>query len=238
MSDQTTDIFAGDNQDPAKETQNPSNTAPSQVFDLPEEVAPLVGDGRKYADVATALKSIPHAQGHIGNLENENKLLQDKISQLETDLAARKSVEEVLRDVQSHNPQSTPSASLTTDDIASLIEAKFSEQSKVAVAKQNLAKVSDTLTEQFGGAAAAAQALQEKAKALGVAPKFLKDMAQHSPDAVLAYFKEAKPAPRITQSVNADALVPEKKQYNTSDRKALWKEIKQSTYSKHGIQEG
>ena len=231
MSDQTTESVFSDNTKTSEPTTTP--TEPSSPS-LPEGLADIIGDGKKYADVNTALKSIPHAQSHIAQIEAENKTLKDAVAALQEDLNARKSVEDLLAQQNSdQTQQNTPATSLSTEDIQSLVQNTLTENSKAEQARSNLATLNATLLQRFGDAEKAKAAVAQKAQELGVSKEYLKAMAEHSPSAVLAYFPEPSQPQEPRNTVDTSRFAPKKPEYDISDKMALWKQVAAEVQAKH-----
>lgn len=159
-------------------------------------------DGRqKYADVSTALQSIPHAQNHI-------KELSEKVKLLEAELQKRKGIEEMLERIESpKNDVATPAANtLDENSIDMLIEQRLTQRERQAIAKQNQQAVVSALKERYGDKAE--EQFNAKANELGMSSSDLTELALKSPKAVLAYFGESKgsPSPSMSSSVNTAAM--------------------------------
>lgn len=182
-------------------TQQPVATDPNSLFanQLAEIKAP---DGRqKYADVQTALASVPHAQNKINELSEE-------LQRVKEELAQKKGMEAVLEQLKS---QQTVTASPSVNGIdetmlASVLDRKLAEKEAVSRARANEAKVLTSLSSKFGDKAESV--FNSKAEALGVSVGFLSDLARKAPDAVLEYFKIGPTADvnSTTGSVNTNVL--------------------------------
>ena len=192
---------------PAPQAQEPN---PSQQVDpntlFANQLAAITSDdGRqKYADVNTALSSIPHAQNHIKSLENQ-------LAQMQEELNKRQGMEQVLERIQATQSTNTDqpsvnseSAALGEDDIVRILTQR--EQAQAAQA--NEIDFSNALREKFGDKAT--EVLGAKATELGISLEFMQSLAQKSPKAALKYFDEeasAGPQP-TTPSNNPQALTP------------------------------
>ena len=163
-------------------------------------------DGRqKYADVKTALDSIPHAQAHILELSN-------RVKELEEQLTKSKGMDEVLQRIQASQSESaTPSVSgLSEAHVMELLNSALNQREVQSKAASNEAAVTKALVDKFGDPKKAADALVGKADELGVDINFLRSLAQKSPKAVLSYFGTGPtPTPRVTTpSVNTSFIQP------------------------------
>ena len=185
-------------------TPEPAITPAAPV--LPDEVAGLVGVGKKYASVEDALKALPHAQAHIARIEEENKALREQA-------AKAKALEEVYEALTSRQTggEATPPVIPVLDEtmLDSVLERKLQEKQALEQRNKNLATVKDSLTGKFGEKAP--EVFGNKAKELGVNEAFLTDLAAKSPAAALELFglakKEAPPPTAISGgSINTQAL--------------------------------
>jgi hypothetical protein len=161
----------------------------------------LIGEGKKYANLEAALKSIPHAQKHITQLEQET-----------ADLRARKAdVDEVLANMGRGSEQEDKTTSIDENTVADRVIAKLTAKEQEAAKATNLELASDKLASKVGGIEAAAKLIVEKAKELGLHPSDLQRIAEKSPTAFLAYFNETLPntsdkMPMSKGGINTEAL--------------------------------
>ena len=167
-------------------------------------------DGRqKYSDVPTALASIPHAQGHIGELTN-------KVKELEGELAKRQGAEELLASLQQSQQQVVEQPSVTGLDAAEIenvVSNILQTKAQQNAAETNAAKVRNALSEKYGGAASVE--FENRAKSLGVSVGQLTQMASQSPQVVMELFNTPDvrdPQPTVGGSVNISSRPVEKTQ--------------------------
>lgn len=142
-------------------------------------------DGRqKYADVATALNSIPHAQNRINELSAE-------LNKLKEENAKMKGFEEVLSRLDSKTDQGsdTTQPALSVEALQDLVENTLTQREQAARAAANEAAVKEKLIAKFGDLAKANEQLTAKAAQLGVDMATMRNLAQASPNAVLSYFE-------------------------------------------------
>lgn len=206
MADQV-NLFATE---PAPAQQEPvqqpvQQPAPVAAPQLSPEVAAFVGEGRKYANINSALASIPHAQQHIATLEAEKAALVQENERLKGELASAKNLEDVLAKI-SGNPQpaqDTPIPSgLDEQAVLNLLEQRDAKARSMA----NQVAVTNALVGKFGDDAKALEALKAKAAELGVGFDFMQDLAAKSPKAVLSYFNvESKPTPIVPHATQTTA---------------------------------
>lgn len=184
--------------------QEPATTPAAPV--LPDEVASLVGVGKKYNSVEDALKALPHAQAHIARIEEENKALREKAAQA-------RALEEVYEALTSRPlaGEATPPITQVFDEnmLDTVLERKLLEKQAQELRSNNLSTVRDSLTEKFGEKAS--EVFGNKAKELGVNESFLTDVAAKSPKAALELFglvkKDTPPTTAApVGSINTQAL--------------------------------
>jgi len=188
-----------------------------------------VGPGKKYETMEELAKSAIYAQEYIKSVERER-------DQLREDVTKQNSLESVLDQITSQQQttsttQETPSELSQQvskpEDIASIIDEKvsdlFTKREQEVQAKTNRDSVNNTLLQKYGERAS--EVLQAKAAEVGLTLDQIGKMAETSPQAVLAYFKEAgSSAPQRTES-----------SFNTSAVDGISNNIKEGTsayYSK------
>lgn len=201
------------------EGQSPQNSPAPQAQQAPEgQAVPqsdphadllasiTAEDGRqKYADVTTALQSIPHAQGRINELSSE-------LSQLREELTKRKGAEDLLAQLQASQDAGadTPTAAgLDVEAVNQLIAQSLEAQKVQSLAEANKQKVLQHLTSLYGESAEAE--FNKRAQALGVTTEYLTQQALTHPDFVMAQFagKSAeKGQPLATPGLNTAAQQP------------------------------
>lgn len=149
----------------------------------------LVGEGKKYKDVAALARSRVEADRHIRRLETEQNALR-------TDMTSRLSLEELVTKLSSFRaPDPAPNAggddhssepsknALTAEDLAKLIDERVQSLSETERAKTNMNTVKETLKKEWGNDYVAK--MKSKAQELGVGENFLNDLAMRQPNAFL-----------------------------------------------------
>jgi len=222
---ETTDLFEGQQAQPEP--------------DLSE----WIGEGKKYKTQEDALKSVPHAQKHIQNLEESYSSLQAELEALRAEAQKREGMEEVLKRLEQRESQATepqvqesqgaqPSVDPASLEelVASRVPELFNQYQTQQKQEQNLASVQDELLKRYGDKAK--EALAGKAQELGISVQDLKEMSMKSPKAVLAYFgSTGNPTRQIQSSVNTDGMSQGVsdgtwkyyEQLRKTDPKAYWK---------------
>lgn len=193
------DVFTSD-----ANPQTPAPVAqPVAALPLPDEVADLIGEGKKYADPITALKALKPSQEHIKRLEEENAALRARAQDADR-------VDEVYKAVQElQNQKQTPAVqSLDENAVASLVQRQLQEQRAREEAERNAANVREALSGAFGEKAK--DAFFAKAQDLNMSVEELNAIARRSPKAALELFGlTPKPngAPKqFTSTVNTEVL--------------------------------
>ncbi len=140
-------------------------------------------DGRqKYADVNTALTSIPHAQTHIQSLENQVAELNEKLNKF----GGMEEMISRMQATQETNPEQPSVNSLDEASIAALVEQTITQKETAKVAQANEAAFSKSLIDKYGEKAK--EVLDGKVQQLGISETALQQLAQQSPEAALQFF--------------------------------------------------
>lgn len=162
-------------------------------------------DGRqKYADVSTALGSIPYQDDKIREQT-------DRIKELEAELAKKQGIDEVLEQLKSQQqPVEQPSnAGIDETTIATLIDQRLQQSQIEVTAQSNASQVLNQLTDLYGDKAE--EQFNSKAASLGMSVQQLSDLARQAPQAALAFFDKpvSNPVNPTTSSVNTSVLQPQ-----------------------------
>lgn len=181
MTTETETVFSATTE--KQVTQENTPTTPL----LPQEVAELVGQGKKYATVEDALKSVPHAQSHIKTLEEE-------LAAVKVELEKRRTAEQLLDEIKSGiKSTETPSASpITPDTVAQLVEQALKKNQSDNISAKNVESVTSNFSNKFGDKAE--EVYINLAKDNGLTVQQLNTLSKTSPALVLklAGFNETK----------------------------------------------
>lgn len=168
----------------------------------------LVGEGRKYKDDEALAKGYANADEMIEQLKEENAKLRNQVESSETVTNAidkSKVQDEVKKDVI---PESN---NLSEDAINQIVESKLAERNAKATAQNNLANVAQSLVNTYGDMDKAKEALENKAKELGMTPDEITKIAMKSPQAALAFFNvQAKAVQNTSTGFESNEVVPHK----------------------------
>lgn len=162
------------------ESETPIQEATPSTNTVPQELGEFVGEGKKYATVEDALKSVPHAQVHISKLEQELAAIKAEIEQ-------RKTMEQLLDELKSGQVQPvTPTDStIPQDKIAELIEQTLSAREQSKVMAQNAKTVIDAMVTAFGDKEKAKEQYVKIAADNGLSLEQINQLAETSPNVVL-----------------------------------------------------
>lgn len=181
---ETPKIF-GDAQ-PAPEVKN--------SLKIPEELTSLIGEGKKYKDVETALLSIPHAQEHIENLVRTQ-------AELREDLAKRTAAEEILQRIEDRTnstlPQGEGGEKVQPADVEKMLDSLLSKRKEKETYANNVSKVEKEMIAKYGEKAH--EVTKAKALELGLSLEELQNLAGRSPQAFMSNFSTLP-----SQEVNQD----------------------------------
>jgi hypothetical protein len=179
-------------------------TDTTTTLTLPQELAELVGQGKKYSTVEDALKSVPHAQKHISTLEADMIALKEELSK-------RKTAQELLDEIKSRDTHTEqPSVTGITEDKAAEIVKQIlqkEEQSKKTTA--NIKSVTSAFAEKFGEKAEAEY--NKIAAESGLTVEALNRLSASSPSVVFKLAglfdkKEETVTGKPNSSVNTEAM--------------------------------
>ena len=164
-------------------------STPTGTTDTLPELAEFIGEGRKYRTPEDALKSVPHAQKHIQDLEST-------LEELRTELTKRTTLEEALEKLRQDTKSiadgggdgTPPSNALDPESLAKLVEGVLEKKETSKVSKENQKAVVNSLTEVFGDKAR--EVHENRLKEIGMSQEEFTSLASRSPKAALALFPE------------------------------------------------
>lgn len=192
MSEQT--IFNGEG-----DQTPPVVTPPSPV--VPTELQELVGQGKKYATLDDAIKSVPHAQTHIAKLEQE-------AAQLREELQKRKAAEDLLADIKAgitQQGETTPKVDLSQETVSNIVKNVLRQEQESNIQAQNAKSVMTAFETAFGDKQKAEQEYIKIAEKNNLPVQMLNQLAMTSPEAVLnlaGLKKTTQPVGKVSSDVN------------------------------------
>lgn len=233
-----TDLYSDNNVDQNANVTPPPAAAPQ----IPDEVAELVGPGKKYATIELALKALKPSQEHIARLEAEAVELKRKAEAAVSQDGMYEAVQELLK-AQGKPPVA---AGLDEATVASLVDRQLAAAQAQAVKSANVTAFKTVFEKTYGEKAK--DAFNGKAAALGLTPAYLTALAETSPQAALELFglKQAPTAGMKTQSsVNTEMFnhnqqtPPPKRNLisggaSRADLQSAWNETKKRVAEKYG----
>ena len=192
--------------------QTTSETPPQESF-----VQKLVeAKGENWKDPEVLAKGKLEADGYIKTLEEqlatmrEDMKKQDYQSQILEQLQNKAAETTTAQTAMPNNNGSTETqnttASLSENDLESLVEKTLVKREQDSVIKQNLTQVDQELEKSFGTEAAAT--VQEKAKELGMSMERLRDIAAESPSAFFTLIGQPQKtfSPMVQGSVRTEGV--------------------------------
>lgn len=214
--------------DASPATPTPASVTPAPVV-LPDSVKDYVGEGKKYASVEEALKSIPHAQKHIEDLKQAADAVRAEAARLKAENEAHTAYIESLK--QAPKPSDTP-VGLDASSVEAIVERKLTSAQELNKQQANQRMVAEALTERFGDKAK--EVFEKRGAELGID---LNALARVSPQAALELFPKAETSPNLGGSLNTVAGLSIKQPPNhkpvmfgasTEDLRQAWRNAKPS----------
>ena len=206
MADQAS-IFESEATQPQAETETAQSQEPSKTMDAYADLLATIKseDGRqKYSDVASALKSLPHANEHISKLQAE-------MEELRAEVARRQSAEEVLQRLESKTTEKPETPSVGTVDIAQieqLVDSRLTARQTAELQKNNLKSVVSKVNEVYGDKAE--EMFYTTAKEAGLSMEQVNSLAATAPSAVLKLMglttKTSSLPGKTFSSINTEAM--------------------------------
>jgi type IV secretory pathway VirJ component len=201
-------------EDTTQTEQTINETQPQESF-----LAKLVeAKGDNWKDPEVLAKGKLESDKYIAELERQLKEMQE-------DLKKEDYAEKILQEIRNKatdtsnvsqslpnnnsagtNDETTPQASLSEEDLKSLVEKTLTEREKQSTVSQNIKLVEDELTKQYGTEAQAT--VQKKAQELGISLKRMEELASESPSAFFALLGESKKVfnPMVNSSVRTEGV--------------------------------
>lgn len=205
--------------DGAETTQTEQTPEQTQTETTPQEsfLQKLVeAKGENWKDPEVLAKGKLEADAYIKSLE-------EQLAQQREDLAKADYQSKILEQLQNKAADSTAAkngvpnnngstdtqnttASLSEDDLKSLVEQTLTQREKEAVIKQNIQAVNQELEKTFGTEAEAA--VQKKAQELGMSMQRMQQIAAESPSAFFALIGEKRQIsnPMVSGSVRTEGV--------------------------------
>jgi hypothetical protein len=201
-------------------TEQPTQVAEQTQTETPPQESFLQklveAKGENWKDPEVLAKGKLEADGYIKTLEDqlatmrEDMNKQDYQAQLLEQLQNKAAETTTAQTATPNNNGSTETqnttASLSENDLESLVEKTLVKREQDSVIKQNLSQVDQELEKSFGTEAAAT--VQEKAKELGMSMERLRDIAAESPSAFFTLIGQPQKtfSPMVQGSVRTEGV--------------------------------
>jgi hypothetical protein len=217
-----TDLFAEDQS---------ANTEQEAVNPLDS----LVGEGKKFSTVEDLAKGKTESDAHIAKIEDEALELRKKIAELESAQAESKTFSDVISAIDSKGQGEANHASLTSEQVASLINEQLNNRSAADQASTNRDSVNSAVLAKFQGDAGKAKAfIASRASEVGVSTEQLKQMSEQTPQVVTRLLGINDTQPQNPQSIGTgfrgDAGVQSETTRNFRYYEGLRKEMGDAKY--------
>lgn len=197
-------IFSGTPATPeAPKAANAPTTTPPEIK-LPPEASEFIGEGKKYATLEDALRSIPHAQKHIQTLEQEAKEIRER-------LEAQQTLKAMLEEARSNPPEkpTVPTApAIDPANLTQIVNQTIEQREAQKRAEANVSSVVSTFQTKFGDKAE--EVYEALAKENGLTLSSLNQLAATSPNVLFKLAgidsSKAKIPAALNSSVNTEAF--------------------------------
>lgn len=197
------------------QTEQTSNETQSQESFLAKLVE---AKGDNWKDPEVLAKGKLESDKYIAELERQLKEMQE-------DLKKEDYAEKILQEIRNKatdtsnvsqslpnnntagtKDETTPQASLSEEDLKSLVEKTLTEREKQSTVSQNIKLVEDELVKQYGTEVQAT--LKKKSEELGISMKRMEELASESPSAFFALLGEHKKTfnPMVNSSVRTEGV--------------------------------
>lgn len=151
----------------------------------------------KYKTVEDALEALAHSQNFIAQLKQEKQTEAEKRAEIEAELSKRASVEEVVnRMLQKPNEPTTKAdppkedSSLDESKVQQMVEQMLNSRTQEQMRADNVRKVSDELSNKFGGSVR--DVLANRAKELNMTVDQVRELSAENPAMVLKLFDDVQ----------------------------------------------
>lgn len=168
-------------------------TQPPQIDPTKDYTQDLVGEDKKYKDLAALARSRLEADAHIARIEAENRELRQQRLRDEQYEQGRARMEELLQQFDQRQNQQSSNANTQVNDIAnqkpqfdpnevkSLINTEFQNLRTAERQSENFRSVQNKLNERYGDRAS--DVLSQQIQQLGVSVEYANDLAKNHPRA-------------------------------------------------------
>ncbi len=158
-------------------------------------VAQLVGEGKKFATIEDLAKGKQEADQFIEQLQNENKLAREQLTELESRKAKEASVADLVDAVKKANEQATEEGDqpISEDRLSTMVREIMEGEHEAQTRADNRARANKAVLDKVQGDVEAAKSyVAERAKELNMSVENLETLSENSPSAFLKLI-EAEP---------------------------------------------
>lgn len=171
---------------------------------LSDEVAAMVGEGKKYATIEKALEALPHSQRFIEQLKAENEELRKKTE----GAVSREEVYDTVQELLKQQQVTPPASGLDEQGVQALLDRALQEREARRIVQENEQTFKKALEGKYGEKAK--EVYLSEAEKLGMDTKALDHLARTNPRAALKLLgvegDTKSPKPTLPGSVNPQAL--------------------------------
>ena len=176
----------------------------------------LVGEGKKFKDAETALKSLVDKENFINQLKTENAGMRKELQQsssIDDFMKALREEREGTKEGNNQQPSGSqtntsdnpePTSTMTAEEVQKLLDEKWSEKVTQDSRSKNLEYVKERLNETIGNNYV--ERLNQTATELGLSREYLTNLAQTEPKAFLKLVGAETPKP---SSSGGDLFTPD-----------------------------
>ena len=151
-------------------------------------VSELVGEGKKFGTIEELAKGKLEADQFVEQLQNENKLAREQLSQLEQSTVKDKTIADLIASVKKTNDQATEEGNqpISEDSLSKMVREIMDGESEAQTRATNRARADKAVLDRVSGDVEAAKSyVAEKAKELHMSVDDLRALSERSPSAFL-----------------------------------------------------
>ncbi len=154
----------------AEATPTPTS-APTVPAELSPELAELIGEGKKYANVNVALASLPAKEAHITTLEGQ--------------ITSQEQIKELLEEAKANRAKGTPAEQVGTSqtDVPAMVRHELAVDRQNQIRQDNIIKVNKAFMAKYGKESD--EAFNKLAAENGMTTEAFLDLGRASPAIVL-----------------------------------------------------
>jgi len=149
--------------------------------------------------------------------------MREKLTEYEDAMAKLALKEEKPESTQQSQPPTDNQGGLSADEVSRIVQEQLNAQRTQSIVQQNAAVVEDALTQRFGDAARAAEAVKTKAAELGLSVEMVDKLVAESPMAIISWFSDGSaPAPTGANVATHNSLAMQAQQATATEGTYAW----------------